>query len=72
MQRSKVHSSTVRSVGYNPDTNMLELEFTSKEVYQYMNVPYTHYVGLMNAASHGSYFNNYIKDQYNFKKISRS
>lgn len=70
MRRERVQSSTLRSAGYNPDTRMLELEFTSTEVYQYLDVPDLHYYGLMKASSHGAYFNTYIKDQYVFKKIS--
>ena len=69
MRRKKVQSSTIRSIGYDSDNEILELEFTSREVYQYMQVPELIYKELMNAASHGSYFNNTIKDEYDFARI---
>lgn len=71
MHRSRVKSSTLLSAGYDPDRNILELEFTSEEVYQYYQVPAVHFTGLMKAASQGEYFNAYIKDHFSFKKATR-
>jgi hypothetical protein len=39
MLRTPVSSSALRSVGYDPQTQTLEIEFNSAEVYQYFNVP---------------------------------
>ncbi len=70
MHRSYLKSSTLHSAGYDIDHKTLELKFTSGEVYQYFKVPHSHYIGLMNAISHGEYFNQYIKEQFLFKKVT--
>jgi len=69
MERTSVHSSTLRSVGYHDTSFILELEFTTRTVYQYSNVPASVYLALMNAHSKGTFFNNYIKDRYRCRKI---
>jgi len=69
MHRSNIKSSTLRAAGYNIDYKTLEIEFTSGEIYQYFNVPHSHYIGLMQAASHGEFFNRYIKDNFHYNKI---
>ncbi len=70
MHRSFLKSSTLHSAGYNIDQQILELKFTSGDIYQYFKVPHTHYTGLMNAVSHGEYFNRFIKDQFQVKKLT--
>jgi len=69
MDRIPVSSSNLRSVGYDPDSSTLEVEFNSGAVYQYVNVPQSEYDGLMSAASHGSYFSANIKTRYSYTKI---
>lgn len=71
MNRQKVDSSDLASVGYDPQAQTLEVEFNHGEVYQYYNVPKSVYDGLMNASSHGQYFDRNIKKAgYRFVKIS--
>lgn len=64
MNRTPVRSSNIRSVGYDPNTRTLEVEFNNDGVYQYSGVPETIYQGFMRAASKGSYFHDHIKDRY--------
>jgi len=61
MERKYVDSSNLKSVGYSPADETLEIEFNSGSVYQYFLVPKNLYDGLMNASSHGKYFDQYIK-----------
>lgn len=61
MKRMFVSSSNLASVGYDADQRILEIEFLNRSVYQYYGVPESLYRGLMNASSHGSYFDSYIK-----------
>jgi hypothetical protein len=61
MNRVPVSSSNLVSVGYDSESKVLEIEFQSGSVYQYFNVPANIYSGLMSAASHGRYFDAYIK-----------
>ncbi len=69
MQREPVTSSNLRSVGYDPQTSTLEIEFHHGGVYHYFAVPESRYAELLAAASKGSYFNDHIKDQYRYRKV---
>lgn len=70
MQRDNVNSSNLASVGYDADSNTLEVQFKYGGIYQYSNVPESVYTGLMNASSHGQYFDaNIKKGGYSFRKI---
>jgi hypothetical protein len=64
MQRTAVESTTMRSVGYDSTQQMLEVEFTSGTVYQYLDVPAAVFDELMASASKGRYFNEEIRDDY--------
>jgi hypothetical protein len=65
MERDTVSSSNLASVGYDPGSETLEVEFLkSGRVYQYLNVPQFMYDRLMQAPSVGVFFNAEIKDSY--------
>ena len=69
MQRQPVSSSTVASIGYDPNDQIMEVEFNDGAVYQYMNVPQIVFDGLITAGSHGSYLNAHIKGQYSYQRL---
>jgi hypothetical protein len=69
LQRVAVTSSDIRSVGYGPESHILEVEFTSGGVYQYFGVPPSVHASLMQASSHGTYFASHIKKVYRYSKI---
>jgi hypothetical protein len=70
MKREEVSSSNLASVGYDVESKTLEIEFLNGGIYQYFSVPVTIYNGLMNASSHGQYFDKNIKKaNYRYKKI---
>lgn len=70
MVRKNVSSSNLASVGYDENSSTLEVEFNHGGIYQYSNVPESVYNGLMNASSHGSYFDSNIKKAgYSYKKV---
>lgn len=52
------------TVGYDIDTQTLEIRFKSGHVYRYAHVPEAVHQGLMTASSHGRYFHRHIKDHY--------
>jgi hypothetical protein len=54
----------MRSVGYDSAQEILEIEFTSGAVYQYVEVPAVVFDELMQAESKGRYFNQEIRDEY--------
>lgn len=61
MQRQNVVSSNIKSIGYDSIRPILEVEFKTGLIYQYFGVPQHLYQGLMQASSHGEYFDTYIK-----------
>ncbi len=70
MQRQPVVSSLLRSVGYDPASSVLEVELIEPgHVYEYFDVPYSVFEELMNADSLGSYFNEFIKDLYPYRRV---
>ena len=69
MQRIAVSSSNIRSVGYDADSRILEIEFGSGGAYRYGGVPASVHLGLMGAASKGGYFHDNIKDRYPTTKV---
>ena len=71
MERKKVVSSNLRSIGYDASTKTLEVEFVDGGIYQYADVSAQVYAELMAATSHGSYFDAKIKKGgYRFTKMS--
>lgn len=59
--RNSVESSNINSIGYDSKNEILEIEFNHGAVYQYFDVPENVYEALMNADSHGRYFDRNIK-----------
>lgn len=64
IERMVVQSSNLASVGYDPDTETLEVEFINCRVYQYLGVPQFIYEELMSSPSLGRYLNHNIIPQY--------
>lgn len=69
MKRERVESSNLASVGYDAESQILEIEFKHGGIYQYSFVPQSVYKGLMGADSHGKYFSSHIKNSFNYKHI---
>jgi hypothetical protein len=69
MRRRPVESSVIRSVGYEPTTAILEIEFQTDRKYRYFAVPRSVYQALMDAPSAGAYFNQHIRDRYPDERV---
>lgn len=70
MHREPVDSEALRSVGYDPDRRVLEIEFGSGTVYRYFDVPEDIYVDLMKSRSHGEFFAHHIRDAgFDFEQL---
>lgn len=69
MEREPVSSSNIVSVGYEPDSETLEVEFKKSGIYQYFNVPSFLHERLMMADSVGRFFNAEIKEAYAWSKM---
>ena len=61
VDREPVTSTSVCSVGYDAESQILEVEFVGGAVYQYFGVTEAHYRGLMTAASKGKYLDRHIE-----------
>ena len=64
MQRKPIQSSQIRSIGYDPATETLEVEFKGGEVWQYYHFPEHMWLEFEAAPSQGKYFNQQIRDRF--------
>ena len=72
MKRTPVHSSMIASVGYDPQEQILEVEFVHNGLlYEYFDVPVTEYHNLMKAASKGNYLQTCIAGTYGYGRVSK-
>jgi hypothetical protein len=67
--RSPVASSSIRSIGYDEESEELEVEFQSGGVYRYADVSQETYEEFLGARSHGSYFHENLRGQYDYHRI---
>jgi KTSC domain len=70
MRITAVESITLATVSYDDARELLQLEFCSRAVYQYSNVPAAVYQSLLGAASKGRYFNQAIRGRFPYRLIS--
>ncbi|MCK4386927.1 MAG: KTSC domain-containing protein [Candidatus Pacebacteria bacterium] len=69
MERTQVNSSNIRSIGYDEQSSILEVEFISGSIYQYLNFPEYLYQQFINASSYGGFLNDHIRYNYQYQKI---
>ena len=69
MQRQAVESTNIKSIGYDPEDEVLEVEFHSGGGYHYVGVPAAGYEGMLAARSKGRYFGDFIRLRYPYEKI---
>ena len=70
MHRTPISSSNIRSIGYDSASSILEVEFTSGDVYQYFDVSEYLYQAFINSPSHGEFLNDKIRYNYRYQKVS--
>lgn len=64
MEREAVESKALSGIGYDDESETLEVEFRNGRVYQYLGVPRTQYDWLRRVRDKGGYFNRMIRDQF--------
>ena len=69
MNRIPVSSSNLASVGYDPQSLTLEVEFTDGSIYQYFDVPETIFESLMQASSKGSFLATQIRHHFRYTRL---
>ncbi|QTF56872.1 KTSC domain-containing protein [Stutzerimonas frequens] len=70
MKRVVVSSSSLRALGYDPEQQVLEVEFSSGALYRYEAVPPEAVQALLEADSLGRHFNQVFKPQhYRYRRL---
>lgn len=70
MKRTPVTSPTVKSVGYDPAQQILEIEFSwGGAVYQYFGVTKEAHAALMSAVAIGEYLDKHIKNSHRYARV---
>lgn len=67
-----VRSSSVRSIGYHPHTDVLRVEFKTGGVYLYFAVPRHEHDRLMAAPSKGGYYAREIKGRFRSAQVPKT
>jgi hypothetical protein len=68
MQRERVKSSMAKSIGYDPYSLTLEIEFRTGEVWQYTGIVQEQYDEMMDG-SIGQYFQEHIKGKFREQRV---
>ena len=69
MKTIAVDSTTLRTVGYDAERQLLQIEFHNRSIYQYFEVPATVYEELLKAPSKGACFNRSIRSRFDFTLV---
>jgi KTSC domain len=69
MERKRVNSSRVRSVGYDEKTQTLEVELSSGQVFQYSKVYPEVYRRFMAAPNPATFYEDKIAEDYTGRRV---
>jgi hypothetical protein len=69
VERTRVTSSLIRSVGYDAAARVLEVELLEGQVYRYRDVSAFIYEGLLASKSKGAFFNKRIASRFPFEQL---
>jgi KTSC domain len=70
MNEILLHSSVLAGLRYDPDNQQLWLRFNTEELYVYRMVPSAVVQSLIQAPSHGKYFNSAIRGCFECHRLS--
>jgi hypothetical protein len=69
MQRKRVNSSRLRSVGYDEKAQLLEVEMSNGQVFQYSKVYPEVYRQFMAAPNPTTFFDDKIAEEYTARRV---
>ncbi len=69
MERKRVNSSKIRSIGYDEKSQVLEVELSNGQVFQYSKVYPEVHRRFMNAPNPTSFFDDKIAEEYTGKRV---
>lgn len=69
IRRVPVRSTSIREIGYDPDTQTLDVQFAGGGIYRYDAVPSVLFQALQNAASPGRFVNERVRGSFRCHRI---
>lgn len=69
INRVKVKSSNINSIGYDTILKFLQVEFRDGSIYEYFEVPEMLFNELMKAESKGKFANQFIFSKYRYSRV---
>jgi len=69
MERKEVESKLIRSIGYDTEKQMMEVEFTTTMIYEYRHFPEAVYNKILEARSIDNYFRDNIVNRYPYVRM---
>lgn len=69
MQVMSVTSSNIEAIGYDENSQTLQIEFKNGSIYQYFDVPENIFNELRDAGSIGGYLAANIKGTYRYSRV---
>jgi hypothetical protein len=69
MERQFIESSMIKSIGYDPNSSTLEIEFNNGAVWQYFGFVESLWYEFENSESKGKFFHREIKNQYSESRV---
>ncbi|MCH9687202.1 MAG: KTSC domain-containing protein [Deltaproteobacteria bacterium] len=69
MERKPVQSKAILSMGYDQIEQVLEIEFGTGRIYQYLDVPEELYAWILRAPGKGALFNRLVEGKFRFRRL---
>ena len=69
MERKKLNNAKIRSAGYDERNQVLEIEFSSGQVLQYLRVSNETYRRLVAAPNAAAYYEDHIAEDYTSRRV---
>lgn len=65
----RVKSSMMTDIDYDDERHELDITFVGGKTYRYLKVPSEIYDGLFDTDSKGAFFNEHIKDKFEYREV---
>lgn len=69
MEMHSVDSTSITAIGYDEDSQTLQVEFVRGASYQYFDVPLQIFEGMREASSAGQYLNQQLRGIYRYSRV---
>ncbi len=69
MERTNIDTRLIKSMGYDKEKKIMEVEFSSDMIYQYNNFPEDLYNEIVNHKNIDKFFKINIVNRYHYKRL---